>query len=453
MVNQACPRCGSPREPGAAVCGTCLFEFDTADDPAQLPASSTQARFDRRRMAVAVGVAVLGVLVVFGVILIGGNASPTAVDPVGSAAASSHTTPAPSPRRTPAPTASPPTWAFTGSLATPRTSFTATLLGDGTVLVAGGGRFAVPYSNPETLDSAELYDPDSGTWTPAARMVEARYGHTATLLPNGTVLVAGGSSWSEAGETTLLVTSAELYDPRSGTWTAIEGMLEARWSGHTATLLPDGTVLVAGGFVNTIGRGLVSAELYDPATGAWSGTGNMTEERFGHTATLLPNGTVLVAGGSGTGRASAELYDPRTRTWTTTGNLVEARQLHTATLLPDGTVLVAGGQRGDGLASAERYDPRSGIWTATGTMIAARYLHTATLLPDGTVLVAGGAIGGFAVASAELYDLGGGLWVPTSSMNAVRSGHTATLLTDGRTLVVGGADLAAAELYETDPGT
>jgi hypothetical protein len=115
---------------------------------------------------------------------------------------------------------------------------------------------------------------------------------------------------------------------------------------------------------------------------------------------------VLVAGGSGTGRASAELYDPRARTWTTTGNLVEARQL-----------------------------------------------HTATLLPDGTVLVAGGAIGGFAVASAELYDLGGGLWVPTSSMNAVRSGHTATLLTDGRTLVVGGADLAAAELYETDPGT
>jgi len=444
MVNQACPKCGSPREPGAAACGTCLFEFDTADDLVQLPASSTQARFDRRRMAIAVGVAALGVLVVLGVILIGGgNASPTAVDPVGSAAASSPSSVA----------ASPPSWAFTGSLTTPRTGFTATQLGDGTVLVAGGSSFAVPYSNPETLDSAELYDPESGTWTPATRMVEARYGHTATLLPNGVVLVAGGSSWSEADGTTLLVTSAELYDPRSGTWNAIEGMLEARWGGHTATLLPDGTVLVAGGFVNSIGRALVSAELYDPATGAWSGTGNMTEERFGHTATLLPNGTVLVAGGSETGRASAELYDPRTRTWTTTGNLVEARQLHSATLLPDGTVLVAGGQRDDALASAERYDPRSGTWSTTGKMIAGRYLHTATLLPDGTVLVAGGAIGGFAVASAELYDPGGGLWVPTSSMNGARSGHSATLLSDGRTLVIGGANLAAAELYGPGPGT
>jgi len=447
MVNPACPKCGSPREPGAAVCGTCPFEFDTADDLVQFPASSTEPRITRRRMALGGRAAVvgLGVVVVLGVILSGGgNASPTAVDPVGSAAASSPSSVA----------ASPPTWTFTGSLATPRTSFTATLLGDGTVLVAGGSpSFAVPYSNPETLNSAELYDPDSGTWTPTARMVEARYGHTATLLPDGVVLVAGGSSASEALGTTLLVTSVELYDPRSGTWTAIQGMLEARWSSHTATLLPDGTVLVAGGFVNTIGRGLASAELYDPATGAWSGTGNMTEERFGHTATLLPNGTVLVAGGSGTGRASAELYDPRTRTWTTTGNLVEARQHHSATLLSDGTVLVAGGQRGDALASAERYDPRSGTWTATGTMIAARYLHTATPLPDGTVLVAGGAIGGFAVASAELYDPGGGLWVPTSSMNGVRAGHSATLLSDGRTLVIGGANLAAAELYDPGPGT
>ena len=139
-------------------------------------------------------------------------------------------------------------------------------------------------------------------------------------------------------------------------------MIEVRYS-HTATSLPDGTVLVAGG-IGSSGV-LASAELYDPSTGSWTATGRITEARSGHTATLLPDGTVLVVGGGSSGGllASAELYDPSTGTWTATGRTIEARLGHTATLLTDGRVLVAGGYRVDIsgnfvniLASAELYN-------------------------------------------------------------------------------------------------
>src|SRR3990170_633460 len=135
---------------------------------------------------------------------------------------------------------------------------------------------------------------------------------------------------------------------------------------------------------------------------AWTATGNMDGVRSGHTATLLPDGKVLVTGGSigyfsGELLASAELYDPGSGSWTATGSMAAARDAHTATLLRDGTVLVAGGfsggDSGSTLASAELYDPSSGSWTATGNMVAARQFQTATLLPDGTVLVAGGGGG------------------------------------------------------------
>jgi len=287
-------------------------------------------------------------------------------------------------------------------MSTTRTWHTATLLPSGKVLVAGG------YGNG-FLSSAELYDPALGTWTATGAMSTARGWHTATLLPNGKVLVAGGFN-----STSDYLASAEMYDPATGTWSATGPMgTVRRW--HTATLLPNGKVLVAGGESN-------SAELYDPAAGTWTAAGAMSISRYGHMATLLPNGKVLVAGGgdnNGTLAASADLYDPATGTWTATGTMNIARRWHTATLLPNGKVLVAGSYNGNddiSLASAELYDPATGTWMTTGAMSTARSYHTATLLPNGKVLVAGSYnYSSGALASAELYDVGLGFnaaWQP-----------------------------------------
>jgi len=203
------------------------------------------------------------------------------------------------------------TWTATRAMSTPRGG-TYTLLPDGKVLVTGG------YSPPGG-PSAELYDPISGTWALTGNMITPRFGHTATLLPNGKVLVAGGKipadgrvCRSESTPSPVClgdpIASAELYDPQSGAWSATQGMVAPRAS-HTATLLPDGRVLVAGGegdASTSAGFALASAELYDPASGTWSATASMAAARREHTATLLPDGSVLVAGGA----PSAELYDP-----------------------------------------------------------------------------------------------------------------------------------------------
>ena len=183
------------------------------------------------------------------------------------------------------------------------------------------------------------------------------------------------------------------------------GSLVAGRDFHTATLLPSGKVLVAGG--NGSGGFLTSAELYDPATGSWSSTGSLVgNARQDHTATLLPSGKVLVAGGyDGLSLSSAELYDPATASWSSTSSLATARRWHTATLLPSGQVLVAGGFGNSGaLSSAELYDPATGSWSSTGSLATARSLHTGTLLPSGQVLVAGGKGSSGILSSAELYE-------------------------------------------------
>jgi hypothetical protein len=350
-------------------------------------------------------------------------------------------------------------WTVTANMIEARTGHTATLLADGTVLVAGGSGCCANEQGGDLL-SAELYDPASGTWTTTGNMIQARADHTATLLLDGSVLVTGGHSDYRGSPDRDR--SAELYDPATGTWTAT-GAMSLPHNGGTATLLLDGTVLLVGG---DSAEGS-SAELYHPASGSWSDAGGMIEKRFHHAATLLSDGKVLVVGGNAwpshdpTDRlASAELYDPDTGTWTAAGSMNESRAFVTALLLGDGRVLVAGGF--DHIASAELYDLASGTWTPTGNSDIRDRIATYTLLGDGRVLAVGACCGdaNFGAHAAELFNPVSGNWSATTSMDEAQFGHTATLLSDGTVLVAGGfmqdtsgneTRLASAELY--DPGS
>lgn len=341
---------------------------------------------------------------------------------------------------------------LTNSLNVARLSHTATLLQNGKVLVAGGSD-----DTQTTLASAELYDPSTNMWSITGSMATTRFGHTATLLPNGKVLVVGGSS-GVTGPGPLV--SAELYDPTTGLWASTGSLTTARCE-HTSTLLPNGKVLVAGGrdFAATSIASVASAELYDPSTGLWTVTGNLNTARRIHTATLLSNGKILVSGGEFgiTDLASAELYEPSTGLWTTTGNLATARDSHAATLLPNGKVLVTNGSYltlvTPGvydqilIASAELYDPTTGLWTATGSSTHLHASHAAILLPIGKVIVLAGSTN-----AVDLYDPNTGLWSSTGNLQAFHTFFTATLLANGKVLIAGGNGLlpwasSSAELY------
>jgi N-acetylneuraminic acid mutarotase len=353
------------------------------------------------------------------------------------------------------------TFAPIRSMSVRRTGATATLLGDGDVLVAGGG-----------TASAELYHPGTRSWTTAPSMSTARTDATATLLQNGDVLVAGGCC--EAGHPSAGLTSAEIYDPASDIWSPT-GSLNVGRAGATATLLQNGDVLVAGGACNGQGYGcdtgsflvnLKSAELYDPSTGVWTLTGSMSAGREFQTATLLENGEVLVTGGFNscdddfcTDLRGAQLFDPVTGTWLPTAPMNVPREQQTATLLTNGDVLVAGGlNQGGGsgfastYASAEIYNPIFSRWTAVAPMNQPRYGQTATLLQGGWVLVTGGGS-----ATSEVYEPGLDVWVPTGSLSTPRTDQTATLLSDGDVLVAGGTGpdqepLSTAEVFRAGAG-
>jgi len=349
-----------------------------------------------------------------------------------------------------------------GSLATARFGHTATLLHDGKVLVAGGQDY---YSNCRAAASAELYDPNdpnTGAWVPTGSMHTARYDFTATLLPNGKVLAAGGAV-CRAGTNT-----AELYDPATRTWAYTTPMKDVHVT-HAAVLLTTGPnagkVLVVGGG-DTSGHAIATAELYDPGTPpgtpTWTETGSLVVARYAPQAAVLLDGRVLVTGGQIPNVAnlkSAELYDSQTGTWSLTQDMRDRRDgTHRMTLLPNGKVLVTGGESWSGttpsvtLASAEIYDPATGTWSSANNMAGARSQHEATLLGDGKVLVTGGFCCSDVLSSAELYDPGTGAWSATGSMDQARMRHTALKLRDGRVLVAAGMNrvgepFSSAELY------
>jgi len=398
----------------------------------------------------------------------------------------------------------------TGSMSTVRIQHTATLLPDGRVLVAGGWQYYLPsrdahYSGPTSqgllvslppdrraLASVEVYEPATGTWALTGFMQTARCGHTATLLTNGLVLVAGGwnSQLTMGNRALRAVGSAELYDPKTGRWTQTGGMIFAR-SEHTATLLRSGNVLVTGGYSFEGCGPSARAEIYDPATGRWTLVGAQGLTRGGNTATLLRDGRVLLAGGiSASGRllSDALLFDPESGNWMGIDSMNFARSVAIAELLNDGRVFVAGGLPGSepprSITTAELYDPSLDTWSVARSMPLPIGGVASVLLRDGRVMVTGSSnfavTRGLSVANAEVFDPDSGSWAvvgaidttltpvtqavfqalrqPTvGSLNnmAFTRDLTATELLNGRVLLAGGwnpdvGGLAMAEIFLPD---
>jgi len=336
-------------------------------------------------------------------------------------------------------------WSATGSLATARDLHTATLLPNGDVLVAGGRTGGGAGSV-----KAEIYHPSTGAWTRTGSMSTGRDGHGAVLLPNGKVLVAGSFPYSAPDPATMVAAmrSAELYDPSTGKWSPTGSMIDAAWY-RTITLLPTGKVLAAGGKPFEGAEQTDHAELYDPATGRWTVTAPLAHARSSATANVLPNGKVLLAGGYDYPRglhASAELYDPVQGTWSAAASLPAPRAESMSVTLANGKVLVFGGGTTGPNGKLDKtqlpvvYDPATGRWSTTGQMVHLRWATSGTLLPNGQVLVAGGNPDWDTVktATAELYDPATNRWAATDPMAVARRFHTATLLPSGKVLIASG---------------
>ena len=300
-------------------------------------------------------------------------------------------------------------WRFTGRLHHPRSGHSATLLRDGRVLVVGGNHTeGLEDMDPEPAN-AEIFDPQTAAWTMTGDTRALGLPADSKLLADGRVLVTGNSLMGSN------VVSVNVYDPAADTW--ISSSFNFVGYGSAAKILADGRILLAGGsspgpYWLTWDPVRSAAALYDPLAGTVTKTGSLNDRRAWPVSSLLPGGEVLVAGGYVVDEAngvppttvrSAERYDPASGAWTRTGDLNTAREAATASFLPNGDVLVAGGYNWDAaedaydyqlnvLSSAERYNAGTGQWQLAGNLISARVGHTATVFPDGRVLIAGGNI-------------------------------------------------------------
>lgn len=345
-------------------------------------------------------------------------------------------------------------WNRAGDLIQPRFAHTATLLLNDKVLIYGG------YTSDERqsligLRSSEVFDPVTRTWGLPTSAFYARAGHQATLLSNGRVLVTGGA---------YQVRAEEIYNPATNSWYSTTPMLTQR-SSHTATRLHSGKVLVVGGYNpgSTEPWGwLSSAEIYDPDTHTWTSTGSLSTGRFSHVANLLPDGRVLVVGGFvTTGESnSAELFDPATGTWSPASGTFYNRVggMHRGTTLRDGSVVITGGYVNDTLGPSipdvEVFSPKTLGFYSVGDLHEPRRYHEATLLANGKVLVSGGhhrtkaVPGGFTLTSTEIYDPATFVWTAVGHMNVARTNHTLTALSDGRVLAAGGTNMTDSQLAQ-----
>jgi hypothetical protein len=300
------------------------------------------------------------------------------------------------------------------------------------------------------LSSSLAEEPQGGEGTspppllkPFGAMTEQRASHTATLLPDGRVLITGGFRKEHGGDDEAYSSTAELFDSRTRKFSAT-GEMSYKRGGHTATLLTGGLVLIAGGW-NLMGV-ISSAELYDPASEKFTTIGSMSIRRGGCSATLLNDGRVLICGGTGRDvTASAELFDPARKSFTPTGSMTIPRHSHTATLLPGGRVLIAGGlsRRDAVLASSEIYDPGTGTFAASADMAAPRCKQAAVGLSRGEILILGGTDettwrGNLALI--ERFDTGGEKFIRIPDMKRPRArfGMAVAPLADGSLVVAGG---------------
>ena len=346
-------------------------------------------------------------------------------------------------------------WVATGALSQARIAQTATLLVDGTVLVTGGR------SSAGALTSAERYSPLTEQFTVTGSMATSRWSHTATLLADGRVLVTGGFTGFVSGNAQAVTDTAELYDPATGTWTTTGSMLTRR-ALHSVFRLADGRVLVAGGrtcsgpppatcdFTSRTN----TAELYDPATGTWTPTGSMSFARHTTSATALADGRVIVPAGFSAvdphdTSDTAEVYDPSTGTWSLTGDLNRSRARQGAMALDDGTVLVGPGSRettfGPPFSAViqditELYDPATDTWqlTAGKPLLPGRFNFQQAVLPNGKALMAGG-FGGpqgneAPTLTAEVYDPSTSTWSSAGSTTHLHG--TSSSLTNTHDAVV-----------------
>jgi N-acetylneuraminic acid mutarotase len=345
-------------------------------------------------------------------------------------------------------------WSSIASMADNRQAAMSATLPDGKILVFGGfGTGGI------IRDSAETYNPDSELgneepWVATGSLAQSRWLGTGTALVSGKVLAVAGQSIIDDIATPL--NSAELYDPEEGTWSSAGTLSVPRW-GHRAIRLQDGKVLVVGG-QNDDGY-IAAAEIYDPEENDWSAAAPMSVARFFPLIALLPNGHVLVAGGQGTDSTpldSCEVYDPSLDSWRPTGSMTVTRQsVFSAVTFADGKILAAGGHDGvDRLASAEIFDPTIETWSATAPMLTTHYAGRAVLLPDGRALVIGGS--NFS-PGAEIFDPTTGLWSLTGNMQQVaRYFFESAVVSGSRVLAIGGTDispptLATAEIFALTP--